>query len=197
LAPLPIKRFEIFHQYLATVGRNSHVMLGADKHYYSVPSQYIRRKVKLQYSKSTVKVYHKYNRIAVHQRNLKAYHYSTQQQNLPSTHQFLVNWSPQTFIQKAASIDPSVEELVIKVLEQKQHPEQAHKSCMGILSLEKKVGASKLISASKRALEHGIYSYRTVKTILEKGLDQLNVDKSQLNDQLPSHNNIRGNYYYK
>ena len=197
LAPLPIKRFEIFHQSLATVGRNSHVMLGADKHYYSVPSQYIRRKVKLQYSKSTVKIYHKYNRIAVHQRNLKAYHYSTQQQHLPSTHQFLVNWSPQTFIQKAASIDPSVEELVVKVLEQKQHPEQAYKSCMGILSLEKKVGTSRLVNATKRALEHGIYSYRTVKTILEKGLDQFDVDKSQLNDQLPPHNNIRGNNYYK
>lgn len=197
LAPLPIKRFEVFHQSFATVNRTSHVMLGVDKHYYSVPSQYTRKKVKLQYSKSTVKIFYKYNRIAVHQRDTRAYHYSTQQQHLPSTHQFLVNWSPQSFIQKAADIDPSVEELIIQILDQKQHPEKAYKSCMGVLFLEKKVGSPRLINACKRALEYGIHSYRTVKSILEKGLDQLDEDASSQSDQLPPHNNIRGNNYYQ
>jgi transposase len=66
LGGLPVERFEIRQQAFATVMRNSHVLLGADKHYYSVPFQYIRKKVKILYTSTTVEIYHKYNRIAVH-----------------------------------------------------------------------------------------------------------------------------------
>jgi transposase len=196
LKPLPIERFEIRHQAFATVSRMSHVILGVDKHYYSVPHLYIRKKVKLLYTSNTVEIYHKYNRIAIHKRSSRAYHYSTKAQHLPTTHQFLSDWSPQTFIDKAAYIDPSVEKLILKILEHKQHPEQAYKSCMYVLSLENKVGKQRLINACTRALEHNIYNYRIVKNILEKGLDQMVNTKSEP-DQLPEHNNIRGNNYYK
>lgn len=196
LNPLPIERFEIRYQAFATVSRMSHVMLGIDKHYYSVPYLYIRKKVKLLYTSHTVEIYHKYNRIAIHKRSPKAYYYTTHPQHLPATHQFLSDWSPQTFIDKAAHIDASVEELVLHILEHKQHPEQAYKSCMGVLSLEKKVGKDRLVKACKRALEHKIYNYRIVKSILEKGLDQMD-DQKLASDQLPEHNNIRGNQYYK
>jgi transposase len=196
LSALPVERFEIRHQSFATVNRNSHVMLGADKHYYSVPYQYIRKKVKLVYTKSGVMIYHKYNRIAIHKRDKRAYYYSTIQQHLPATHQFLIEWSPQVFIEKAAELDASVEQLVVHILEGNQHPEQAYKSCMGILSLEKKVGKDRLINACQRALEHGIYNYKIVKNILEKGLDQIEKEKPPITNQLPIHNNIRGNNYY-
>lgn len=196
LGALPMERFEIRYQSFATVNRNSHVMLGADKHYYSVPYQNIRKKVKLLYTSSTVQIYYKYNRIAVHKRDPRAYYYTTSHQHLPATHQFLTDWSPQTFIDKAAAIDPVVVELVVNILEHKQHPEQAYKSCMGILSLEKKVGTDRLIKACKRALEHGIHNYRIVKSILEKGLDRIDDEKGEDPDQLPDHGNIRGNKYY-
>ena len=195
LAALPIERFEIRHQAFATVLRNAHVLLGLDKHYYSVPYQYIRKKVKLLYTSSSVEIYHKYNRIAVHKRNPRQYYYTTVTEHLATTHQFLKQWSPQGFIDKAGAIGPSVEELVVKILEHKQHPEQAYKSCMGVLSLEKKVGTQRLVNACKRALEHGIHNYRILQNILEKGLDRL--DEQDLDtDQLPTHNNIRGNNYY-
>lgn len=197
LGALPIERFEIRYQSFATVNRNSHVMLEADKHYYSVPYQYIRKKVKLLYTRSTVQIYHKYNRIAVHKRDPRAYYYTTLQQHLPATYQFLTDWSPQSFIDQAAAIDPSVEKLVVYILERKQHPEQAYKSCMGILSLEKKVGTKRLVNACQRALEHGIYNYRIVKSILEKGLDRMEEGEQADPDQLPAHNNIRGNNYYE
>jgi transposase len=196
LKPLPVEGFEIRNQAFATVSRMSHVMLGADKHYYSVPHLYIRKKVKILYTSHTVEIYHKYNRIAIHKRNSKAYYYTTNPQHLPTTHQFLSDWSPQTFIEKAAQIDTSVEALILHILEHKQHPEQAYKSCLGVLSLEKKVGKERLVNACKRALEHKIYNYKIVKNILEKGLDQLNEQSSE-SDLLPEHNNIRGNQYYK
>ena len=51
---------------------------------------------------------------------------------------------------------------IVHILERKQHPEQAYKSCMGVLSLAKKVGEDRLINACKRAIEYNLYNYKTV-----------------------------------
>jgi transposase len=196
LSALPVTRFEVKQQSFATVMMNGHVLLSKDKHYYSVPFQHIRKKVKLLFTSSTVEVYHKYNRIALHRRNLKPYHYTTEKEHLASTHQFVSEWTPQRFIDWAASIDVNVEELVCRILEQKQHPEQAYKSCMGVLSFQKKVGKERLSNACKRALEYNISNYRIIQKILENGLDSIVEEEKSEEHTLPEHQNIRGNNYY-
>ncbi len=195
LSPLPVTRFEVKQQSFATVMMNGHVLLSKDKHYYSVPYQYIRKKVKLLFTSTTVEVYHKYNRIALHTRNPRPYYYTTVKEHMASTHQFITDWTPQRFIDWAASIDPSVEELICRILEKKQHPEQSYKSCMGVLSFAKKVGKERLANACKRAIDHGIYNYRIIQKILENGLDTI-VDEEPNNSELPEHKNIRGKNYY-
>jgi hypothetical protein len=86
---------------------------------------------------------------------------------------------------------------ITRLLEVKQHPEQAYKSCMGVLSFEKKVGTERLINACRRALDYNIYNYKIIQTILNKGLDLLTDDEPDKESILPKHNNIRGNNYYK
>lgn len=196
LLPLPERRYELKQLSFATVMLNGHVLLGQDKHYYSVPYQFIRKKVKLLYSNSQVEVYYKYNRIAFHQRIKKTYGYTTITEHLASTHKFITEWTPQKFINWAESIDGAVKEYIIQILDKKQHPEQAYKSCMGVLSLTKKVGEDRLKHACKRATEYNLYSYKTIQNILEKGLDQVDKDP-QIDDILPEHGNIRGKEYYK
>lgn len=196
LQQLPERRYEMKQQSFATVMLNGHVLLTQDKHYYSVPYQYIRKKVKLLYSISQVEVFYKYNRIALHQRDRRPYSYTTITDHLASTHKFITEWTPQRFINWAESIDENVKEYIIRILERKGHPEQAYKSCMGVLSFAKKVGVQRLACACKRAIEYNMYSYRTVQTILEKGLDQ--ADESDMFEKaLPEHGNIRGKGYYK
>jgi transposase len=195
LSMLPVKRFEVKQQVVATVMLNGHVLLGIDKHYYSVPFNYIRKKVKILYSKSVVEIYHKHNRIAVHPRVLSRYNYSTNEQHLASTHKFISEWSPQKFIDWAESIGSNVKKLIIHILEKKQHPEQAYKSCMGVLSLVKKVGKLRLDKACERALGYEIYNYRMVQKILSKGLDSIDVEKDS-KANTPTHDNIRGKDYY-
>ncbi|SFC39040.1 hypothetical protein SAMN04487891_11084 [Flagellimonas taeanensis] len=41
LGPLPVKRYEIRSYAKCTVHKNSHIYLGKDKHYYSVPYRHI------------------------------------------------------------------------------------------------------------------------------------------------------------
>ena len=196
LSPLPCKRYEIKHQSMATVGQNGHIQLGKDKHYYSVPYQYIRKKVKILYTTTTVEIYHKYNRIAVHKRSIKPYNYTTQTDHLASAHKFMTEWTPQRFINWGASIDESVKAFIIGLLDQRLHPEQAYKSCLGVLSFTKKVGNQRLAAACKRALDFNIYNYRIIETILQKGLDTIGEDLEDDAPELPFHTNIRGNNYY-
>ncbi len=195
LLPLAQMRYEIKHQAVATVMLNGHICLGQDKHYYSVPYQFIRKKVKLLYSSSYVEIFYKYNRIALHKRVRNSYGYTTLKEHMASTHQFITEWTPQRFINRAASIDQHVKQLIINILEKKQHPEQAYKSCMGVLSLEKKVGKQRLINACKRALEYNMCNYKAVKNILERGMDQADNDPYP-QEPLPEHGNIRGKHYY-
>lgn len=95
-----------------------------------------------------------------------------------------------------AAIDESVKTYITRVLEKKQHPEQAYKSCMGILSMERKVGRPRLINACRRALEYGIYNYKIIQRILDQNLDQIQ-DEPDKNEKLPKHQNIRGENYYQ
>jgi transposase len=196
LAPLRVDRYEIKQLTHATVMQNSHVCLSKDKHYYSVPYKYIRKKVKIMFTSDNVEIYYKYIRIALHQRNYKTYNYTTIKEHLASTHQFITDWTPQRFINWGTSIDESVKLFITNLLEKKQHPEQAYKSCMGVLSFSKKVGNERLIKACKRALEYEIYNYKIIQKILENGLDMLPGGEDNQRD-LPKHHNIRGKNYYK
>lgn len=196
LAPLPVERFEIKEIENGTVIKNAHIMLKKDKHYYGVPYQYIQKKVKIIYTSNRVEIYHKYNRIAIHQRSYKSHSYTTIAEHLPSTHQFLSDWNPQKFINWANNIDPSVSKFITFLLEEKQHPEQAYKSCIGVLSMEKKVGRERLVNACKRALDFGVYNYKTIDNILKRNLDLYTEDQDEKSN-LPRHNNIRGEEYYQ
>ena len=196
LSPLPLYRYQVKSIAFATVMQNGHVLLSKDKHYYSVPFAYIRKKVKIMYTETSVEVYYKYNRIALHKRSTKPFNYTTLKEHLASTHKFVTEWTPQRFINWASSIDDSVREFIIRLLEKKQHPEQSYKSCMGVLSYAKKVGNERLINACQRALDYNIYNYKIIQRILENGLDMITSEKGP-SQSLPEHNNIRGKNYYQ
>ena len=196
LFSLPQSRYQIKYQAFVTVMQNGHVYLGQDKHYYSVPYQYIRKKVKILYSSTQVEIFYKYNRIATHKRIKSKYHYTTVKDHMATAHRFMTEWTPQRFINWGANIDDAVKEFIIQVLEKKQHPEQAYKSCMGVLSMERKVGRERLTNACKRALEYGLCNYMIIKKILDKSLDKIQ-DEPLLDEALPKHNNIRGENYYQ
>jgi transposase len=197
LMPLPALRYELKKQLFATVAKNGHVVLGSDKHYYSVPYRFIGKKVKLLYSRHTVEIYYNYERIALHRRSKTAYQYTTEKEHLASTHRFVSEWTPERFADWAATIHEDVRLYVLKVLDRKQHPEQAYKSCMGILGFAKKVGHERLIKACQRALGYGAYNYKTIQKILELQLDQKDAPDETDQLSMPLHDNIRGGEYYQ
>ncbi len=195
LHPLPADRYEMRQIKQVTVMKNGHVFLTEDKHYYSVPFELIGKKLTMQYSRSQVDLYQNYQLIASHKRIRSRHSYTTDPSHMPPQHRYVTEWSPEFFINKAKAIDPIVELFIKEVLMRKQHPEQAYKSCQGILSFEKRLGSKRLIKACKRAHEFGYYNYRIIEDILKKNLDQFDEDPVQ--NEMPAHDNIRGADYYQ
>jgi len=196
LNSLPLLRYELKKHLFVTVMKNGHVSLNADKHYYSVPYRFIGKKIKLMYSRTTVQIFYHYQCIATHERIKSPYNYTTDKNHLASTHRFVSDWTPERFLQWAQSIHEDVKLYILKILGRKQHPEQAYKSCAGILSFAKKVGDERLIKACQRALDYGVYNYKIIQTILEKGLDK-NTEEETEPSAMPLHENIRGEEYYQ
>ena len=195
LMSLPTTTYQIKHYAGARVQKNGHVLLAPDKHYYSVPYRYIGQRVRLIYTQDSVEVYHQHQRIAVHQRLLGAHHYSTIKEHLPSTHQWVSEWNPESFIRWAGRIGPQTQQAVETILSGRAHPEQAYKSCQGVLHLEKKVGKERLERACERALCFQSVSYKVIRSIIERGLDTLPDQPPSL--LITAHENIRGSTAYQ
>jgi transposase len=85
--------------------------------------------------------------------------------------------------------------MVEQIINSRQHPEQGYRSCLGILRLAKKYSSERLEAACSRALSFNAYSYKSVRSILEKGLDQGSGNESCLYPDI-NHENIRGNEYF-
>jgi len=196
LKPLPSTRYEFKSFAFPTVAFNYHVYLSEDKHYYSVPYRYRGKKVKVAYTSSDVSVIYDNRRIALHRRDRRQGGYTTKKEHMHPSHKYYSQWNPKRIISWAAKIGPDVKAVVVKVLSSREYPEQAYRTCVGIISLAKKYGNIRVNNACKRALSFKLYKYKAVKNILDKGLDSVEEEKV-LEQQLPLHKNIRGSGYYK
>jgi transposase len=196
LNALAALKYEFKQQAFATVMKNGHVCLGPDKHYYRVPYRHIGKKVKLLYSEQSIEVYYHYERIACHPRLKSPYNYTTDKEHLASSHRFVSEWTPERFLDWAASIDQTVRQYIYCILNKKQHVEQAYKSCVGILAMGRRYGNLRLINACKRAIEYDMYSYKAIEMILKRGLDRNETDAQETLPLMPEHDNIRGKNYY-
>jgi transposase len=195
MMPLPEERYELKEYLHVTVMKNCHVQLYKDRHYYSVPHQYIGKKIKLVYTVTYVSVYLDGQRIAYHLRDRKLHKYTTVKEHLPSTHQFVSEWNPAKFINWAMNIHPDVQTYISRVLDNKSYPEQTYRSCVGILSFDKKAGRERLVAACQRATEYGVYNYKVIEQIINNKLDRLDIAKDSR--PMPEHDNVRGADYFK
>ena len=196
LHSLPTLRYEPKEQLYLTVMKNGHVCLSIDKHYYSVPYQYISKKVKLLYNTQTVEMFYNYECIASHKRLKSPYNYTTNKEHMASTHRFVSDWTKERFLDWAEKIHEIVKQYLHCIFSRKQHVEQAYKACLGILNMEKRYGKERLINACKRAIEYERYNYKTIEMILERNLDGQQTDLQTMLSFMPEHDNIRGKEYY-
>ena len=197
LMPLPAERFVFCEWKRARVSIDYHIEVQGC--YYSVPYHMFRYEVEARITASTVEVYYKGKRLASHQRLFIKGRFSTHDEHRPTHHRQYLEWSPSRILNWAGETGPSTRELAEKILLSRKYPEQAYRSCLGLLRLGTRFGAARLEAACRRALSVGAHSYKNVKSILENGLDRLPLsNETSSEEQAPLiHENIRGPQYYQ
>ena len=96
LSPLPATHFELSDWKTATVQFNYHISV--DGMLYSVPYEYIKKKVYVKVTDTTIEIFYNHNRIASHRR-LKGRpgQYSTITEHMPEDHQKYLEWNGDRF----------------------------------------------------------------------------------------------------
>jgi len=191
LRPLPEHLFEYTEVKYAKVHIDYHVTF--KKHHYSVPYTYTRKKVLIRATENVVEVYFQHRRIACHSRHDK-YGFSTQKEHMPANHRQYLEWSPERFLTWAEKYGENTRSLISSVLSSRRHPQQAYRSCLGILKFGDKYSHEHLELACGLAVEVEAYSYKAVKHILNNKKDMLDEAISQ--KEPVSHEHVRGSNYY-
>jgi transposase len=175
---------------------NYHIVI--DHHYYSIPYQLTRQQVEVRLTPTTVEALFKNRRVASHPRSYRKGGYTTLKDHMPKAHQQYLDWTPPRIIRWAQQIGPHTEKLVTQILENKPHPQQGFRACLGIFRLGKQYSQERLEAACAYALSIRGFFYKSVESILKHGLDQKNILGPQTQEEpLPlSHPNIRGKEYY-
>lgn len=199
LRPLPQEPFVLKHTTQAKVQKNYHIILGEDWHQYSVPYQFIGRKVTAVYDQEEVEIYLGLQRIAAHKRNYRQHDYTTAREHMPESHQRYhetKGWDATYFLTKAQGLGESSTEIFQRILASRLFTEQTYKSCQGLLRLASQYGEERFENACKRALSASRVNYRLINTILVNNQDKQPQDSFCLNTGLPEHENIRGPQSY-
>lgn len=197
LRPLPTDRYQMRQRAVATVQRNSYVTL--NKHHYSVPVQYVGKRVEMVYDTDTVDIFHGFTHVATHHRNDTPYEYTTKpSHNLPGRKGSCES-DLQELLSRAAVIDNIVVHYLRAVIEDKRYPELAFRACRGIMNLEKKYGQERLVSGCAAAMDARRYGISDMVDILESGADADYLPGADADDerpQRPAHRNIRDKEYF-
>ena len=194
LKPLPEQPYEFAIWKKARVNIDYHIEF--EKHYYSVPYTLIHKEVYVRATQSIIEVFYNNRRVASHPRVKSPGRHTTVSEHMPTAHQKYLEWSPERITRWTQKIGPHTSQLVQVLLDSRQHPQQAYRSCLGLLRLGSRYGEERLEAACRRALPAGIHSYKGVKNILDAKLDQ--VELNEPSAVVPdTHENIRGQAYYR
>jgi transposase len=194
LSPLPACRYTFARWKWARVTNDYHVEL--ERHYYSVPSELVGRKVEIRYTADTVEVLHNGMRVASHARSDEVGGATTIEGHRPESHRRYLEWDLERLLSWAANAGPSTKALAEQVSSSGVHRDQVLRSCLGIKRLGDSYGVQRLEAACARALNLNACSYKSVASILKSGLDRIaQLDPASVPDPV-LHDNIRGADYF-
>lgn len=199
LAKLPAAPYELAEWKQATVQFNYHISV--DGMLYSVPYEFIKRKVDVRVTDTVIEIFYNHNRIASHRRLYgRKGQYSTVTEHMPADHQKYLEWNGDRFRKWAERIGTNTCKVVNAILASQRVEQQSYRSCMGLLKLADKYSGQRLEAACQKALAYTASpSYKSIKNILAAGKDKLDTEP-QASDAEATQNKhaiTRGADYYR
>lgn len=165
LLPLPPEEYQYLERKEVRVYQDFHIRFSES--YYSVPQKYVKQKVEVRSSSSTVKIYTIAGTfICEWKKNHIRGSWSTNPEHLPQKYKEYLQWSVPGFQRWAAHIGPHTKIVIDRQLESVEFPAQAFRRCQGILSFAKRYSSAALESCCEEAVIRGSCSYTYIKNTI-------------------------------
>lgn len=194
LKALPLQRFELREWKKAKVHIDYHVAVQGS--WYSVPYTLIGKEVMVCMSATTVAILHEGKRVASHARSYRKNVYVTLDDHRPHGHQKHLEWTPERMRHWGESIGARTGAMIEAIIQAADHPDHAYRKCLGLLRLAKSCGNERLELACDRSLKLQAIGYRSVKNLLDKGLEAAELPEPAQACLPLLHDNVRGSDYY-
>lgn len=183
LQPLPLERFPLFHEAQRKVHRDGHISV--QKAYYSVPPEYVTRRVWVRWDSRLVRVFnHKMQQIALHTRRAPG-QFSTQGEHIASEKINRVERGAVWLLERAALIGTQSRRWAESMIEARGI--QGVRVLQGLLSLANKHPHAEIEQACEIASSYGAYRLRTIRQLVKR-----KAPKQEQFDFLDEHPIIRG-----
>lgn len=166
LKPLPETRYELAVFKQVKLHPDCHVVF--EKAYYSAPHRLIGQTLWLRATKDRVELYYANERVATHPRALEPGKRITNHAHYPPDKLAWAMVTPVRLREAAEKIGPATLQFVSEMLSDNV---ERLRGAQGVLNFAKKYGEKRLEAACRRALFVNAVHYRTVESILRRGLD--------------------------
>jgi hypothetical protein len=90
---------------------------------------------------------------------------------MPAAHRAHLEWTPSRLINWGRTVGPATAALVEAIMQQRPHPEQGYRACLGIMRLARQYPHARIERACARALHSRACSYKSVVAILRHHRD--------------------------
>jgi len=168
LHPLPATPYDLATWKQVTLYRDCYVVF--EQSFYSAPFRLIGQRLWVRGGSREVRIYTAaYDHVATHPRAQQPGERHTHPDHLPPEKLPGLEWTRERCQALAAEVGPATTELVQTLLA--DPVVDRHGRVVRVLKLRERVGAERLEAACARALRFGDLTYRTLKHILDQGLE--------------------------
>ena len=199
LMPLPASPYETAVWSTATIQPDYLIKIGDCK--YSVPYEFIGKKVDIRVTENSIEVFYHNNRIASHVRRLYSPKPIYVPEHMPENHRKFLEYNTDSFLAWGKNVGCSTLIVVKHFLYMHKVEQQGYKSCASLMKLADRYGTERLENACVKALSYTPSpSLKNISTILKNGQDKVAVEKaasSAFNKESSKYGITRGASYYE
>ena len=164
LLPLPVDHFPFFQEAQRSVHRDGHVEV--DKAYYSVPPEYLARRVWVRWDSRTVRIFDKnMQQITMHLKREPG-KFSTRSEHIASEKIAYVERGTSWLLDKVSLVGPHAQLWAESMVQERGI--QGVRVLVGLMSLAQRHPDKSIEKACETAQTHGAYRLRTIRELIKR-----------------------------
>ena len=172
LMPLPASPYETAVWSTATIQPDYLITVGDCR--YSVPYEFIGKKVDIRTTENSIEIFYHNHRIASHVRKMHSAEPVYILEHMPENHRRFLEYNTESFLDWGKNMGHSTLLVVKHFLYMHKVEQQGYKSCASLMKLADRYGTERLENACAKALSYTPSpSLKNISTILKNGQDKV------------------------